>query len=152
MAKNYHRGDIYNFVRPNTPITKALIVSEVTEDSNNVQIITIQDDKSNNTCMGIVVNGEMKYVDYTKVGFTFKDNLTQYIAVISYDEQEDLSERIARNFGWVEKKVVTITKEAPVPEVKTPMVDLEMQIELAKAQTEASVYKEMYMALIKDVV
>ncbi len=154
MAKIYHRGDIYNFVRANAPLEKALIVSDVTEDIDNVQIITIQDRKSNDHCMGIVVNGEMKYVDYTKVGFTFKDNLTQYLAVISYDEQEDLADRIASNFGWVEKQVVTVTKEAPAPvtKVDTPAVDMETQLALAKAQTEASIYKELYMALVKEVV
>lgn len=145
-----YSGDIFRAKMQNGTNEKEYVVLAVHGKFCTVLML------SENESMPYMVNCQgIKYTDPGMLGYVFTDRFTDYIRSMSKPEFDTLLKAVVDSLGYTEDDVPKLPEPviSAVPEsVKPEIIDTDAVIELAKAQAERDVYKNLYENLISSMV
>ena len=137
QRKMYKRGQIYEYEVKPGDIRVALVVSADFRAKDDVlNVIILGDGYGSETCVG--VGGYV--ADCCMVSFAWASKMGKYIGKANAEEMDCIDAEIMKCLG-IERK--------EKPKAITPPAETRTDgVELAKAQTEARVYRELYDRLL----
>jgi len=151
----YNRGEIYEYEMNNgMGIKKALIVSANFRNGYGyLNIIVLTDEEKRDAYTVPIVCSGMMYADCAMVSFGRKHQLGNYIRTATDAEMKQIDEGIAKCLGIEQKTVeVPVEKIVEVPAQYPAETHLKTAEMLAKAKTEAGIYKDLYEQLLAKMI
>lgn len=157
----HKRGEIWEYATSNEmEIKKALVVSaDFRAKDRYISIIMLLDEAPDNEecIVPITTTGGVMYADCRMVSFARKDRIGNYLRTASEKEMKKIDEKIAMCLGFEHKPFEVHCQNTEIEELRNmvksqqillPSADTE---ELAKAKTEAKIYKDLYEKLLAKV-
>lgn len=149
----FNRGEIFEYEEVGRAIPrKALIISADFRTNERWQsIILLSEEPKGKINVPIVCEGK-QYADCGMVSFAVTDRLGRYIRTATASEMAQIDEGVAKCLGIEQKTVeVPVEKVVEVPAQYPSETHLKTAEVLAKAKTEASIYKNLYEQLLAKV-
>lgn len=153
----FKRGEIFEYeMKDRYETKKALVVSaDFRSGDRYINVIVLTDEPKGNINVPINCQG-MMYADCGMVSFATNDRLLDYIRTATAEEMSQIDAGIAKCLGIEQKTVeVPVEKVVEVPVQVSAQYPSETHLKtaeaLAKARTEAGIYKNLYEQLLAKV-
>lgn len=102
--------------------------------------------------------GGIKYVDARKLQYAYDDMASQFIRVLKDEEFDAVMADVTMKLGidvlktvpdikTIAEPKVEVVKESKIPSSRETELNVELKLELTKAQTERDIYKNLYEQL-----
>lgn len=149
MELEFNRGEIFEYEEVNrNTFRKALIISaDFRAGERSQSVILLAEEPKGEINVPIVCEG-MMYADCGRVSFAMADRIGRFIRKATAEEMAQIDEGVAKCLGIKQKTVeVPVQVSAQYPS-ETHLKSAEM---LARARTEAGIYKNLYEQLLEKV-
>lgn len=142
------KGDLFTY-NINGEEKMALVVSsDIRKTDKYINVIVLNDEPKGMLYFSVTTPSGIKYADCGMVSFSLTTRMGNFLKSISFDEMKRIDEGILQMLGldYLQKEKVV---EKPIEVIKGGSETC--AAELAQAQAEAKVYKEMYEKLLEKV-
>ena len=153
------KGEIYEYDMQNGNTRFAIVISS-NERSNDryLSVILLTEEEKSKYSVPVICKGKM-HCDCAAISFCYSDRLVEFIRQATDDEMKKIDEMLLKSLGInsqekVVEKTVEVVKEVSVDghEQYPTEADLIRAEALAKARTEANIYKDLYENLLAKMI